>query len=214
MWPSKPNLLIFSKLSTNIFSLNGILFLVYDYHWFVKKNKLHRLKYCLIEYKIFQEVQTTFSANKPQYVTSNTVLCHLHNFNSKWSICIYTFHIINCYRCYVHPTSNYHFFCLSLCETYWAKPTSLGVLLTSLEPIFVLGVADSKLSSSSFVMLPFKLCVSHMVFLFSSDFIGSPFEHVLKCSSYTSQIVVLASTNWSISLLYAKIVASYVILHI
>jgi hypothetical protein len=90
----------------------------------------------------------------------------------------------------------------------------LGVLLTSLEPIFVLGVADSKLSSSSFVMLPFKLCVSHMVFLFSSDFIGSPFEHVLKCSSYTSQIVVLASTNWSISLLYAKIVASYVILHI
>jgi hypothetical protein len=54
-----------SKLLTNIFFLNGVLSLVYNYHWFAYKNKLHTLKYYLMEYKKIQEMQIMFSANKP-----------------------------------------------------------------------------------------------------------------------------------------------------
>ncbi len=83
--------------------------------------------------------------------------------------------------CYVVSSSDNH---LSLWQTYYAEPIFLNVLLTSLEPIYVLGVPNSKLSSFSFVMFSSRFCGSNIMFSsLSSDFIILASAHVVESSS-------------------------------
>jgi len=88
-----------------------------------------------------------------------------------------------------------HRYHLSLWWTYCVEPTSLGVLLTSSEPVFVLGVSFG-LFSSSFVMFSLGLCGFGIVLSsLSSNSIISTFAHVVESSSSTSLVIVFASTN-------------------
>ncbi len=84
-----------------------------------------------------------------------------------------------------------------LCGRHCLEPTSLGVLFTSLEPIFVLGVANFGFSSSSFVMFSLGLCGSSiMLSSLSSDSIIPTFAHVVESSSSSTLLVIIfASTN-------------------
>jgi hypothetical protein len=62
----------------------------------------------------------------------------------------------------------------------------LGVLFTSLEPVFVLGVAGSRFFSSSYVMFYSGLCgFGIMLSSLSSNFVSLTFVHVVESSSST-----------------------------
>jgi hypothetical protein len=70
------------------------------------------------------------------------------------------------------------------------------VLFTSLEHVYVLGVAGSEPSSSSYAMFSFRFGVFSMVLLsLSFDSINLPFAHAPESSSSTLLIIVLASTS-------------------
>ncbi len=102
----------------------------------------------------------------------------LWSFKPQLSSPQFSFWFINCSTHYVASSSDNHQYHLSLWWRYYAEPIFLSVLLTSLEPISILGVLDSKLSSSSFVM-------------FSSGFHGSN----IILSSLSSNFIILASVH-------------------
>ncbi len=110
---------------------------------------------------------------------------------------------------YVVSSSNNHWYCLSLWWTYCAKPTSLGVLFTSLE-LFLFLV----LPVPAFLLLIYhffgEFCGFSIVPSSSSfNFIILASTHVVESSSSTLLVIVFASTNLAISLLYVSVGASY-----
>ncbi len=106
------------------------------------------------------------------------------SFKPRFSISQFSFWFINCFMFYVVYSSNNDQYHLYLRWTYDVKPIFLSVLFTSLKPIYVLGVLNSKFSSSSFVMFFLGFCGTNiMLFSLSSDFIILASTHVVESSS-------------------------------